>query len=85
MTIVNCNQHEYPTYSFVITKAMEDDPGVGTVYISKTFMETLQVKDGDPVQLIGPTECVVQAKSHPNPWIDTRMVSVDKHTWKPPS
>lgn len=76
----DCNQHEYPTYSFVITKAMEEDPGVGTVYISKAFMETLQVKDGDPVQLIGPTECVVQAKSHPNPWIDTRMVSVDKHT-----
>lgn len=76
----DCKQHEYPTYSFVITKVMEEDPGVGTVYISKAFMETLQLKEGDPVQLIGPTECVVQAKGHPNPWIDTRMVSIDKHT-----
>ncbi|MBI5250631.1 MAG: AAA family ATPase [Desulfomonile tiedjei] len=76
----DCSQHEFPAYTFVITKVMEEDPGVATVYISKSFMETLQVEDGDPVQLIGPTECVVQAKGHPNPWIDTRMVSVDKQT-----
>jgi transitional endoplasmic reticulum ATPase len=76
----DCNHHEYPTYSFVMTKVMEEDPGVGTVYISKAFMENLELKDGDPVQLIGPRECVVQAKSHPNPWVDTRMVSVDKKT-----
>ncbi len=76
----DCNNHHHPTYSFVITKVMEEDPGVGTVYISKAFMENLEVRDGDPVELLGPTSCVVQAKPHPNPWIDTRMISVDKHT-----
>ncbi len=76
----DCKKHESPTYAFVITKVMEEDPGVGTVYISKTFMDNLQLEDGDPVQIIGPNECVVQAKRHPNPWIDTRMVSVDRLT-----
>lgn len=76
----DCHNHEYPTYSFVITKVMEEDPGTGTVYISKAFMETLQLKDGDPVEIVGAPDCLVQAKSHPNPWIDTRMISLDKQT-----
>lgn len=76
----DCSGHDHPTYSFVITKVMEEDPGTGTAYISKTFMEDLRVQDGDAVELLGPNPCIVQARSHPNPWIDTRMVSVDRET-----
>jgi len=59
---------------------MEEDPGTGTVYVSKAFMETLQLKDGDPVEIVGAPDCLVQAKAHPNAWIDTRMISLDKQT-----
>lgn len=76
----DCASHEFPTYSFVVTRVMEDDPGMGTVYVSKTFMETLQLQEGDPVEIAGAGGCVVQARSHPNPWVDTRMVSLDKGT-----
>lgn len=76
----DCASHEFPTYSFVVTRVMEDDPGSGTVYISKLFMESLQLHDGDPVEIVDSGGCVVQARSHPNPWVDTRMVSLDKGT-----
>jgi transitional endoplasmic reticulum ATPase len=76
----DCHKQDFPTYSFVVTKVMEEDPGVGTVYISKAFMQTLQLEEGEPVELIGPQSLIVQAKSHPNPWIDTRMISLDKDT-----
>jgi transitional endoplasmic reticulum ATPase len=59
---------------------MEEDPGSGTVYLSQSFMKEMQVSSGDVVELLGDSVCVVQAKEHPNPWIDTRMVSVDKQT-----
>ncbi len=76
----DCSRHDHPTYSFVVTKVMDEDPGVGTVYISKAFMETLELESGDPVQLVGPKPVIVQAKPHPNPWVDTRMVSLDEDT-----
>ncbi len=76
----DCRQHENPTYAFVITKVMEEDPGCGTVYISQTYMEQMRLKEGDPVEVTGSNEFAVQARSHPNPWVDTRMVSFDKHT-----
>lgn len=76
----DCPNHDHPTFTFVITKVMEEDPGIGTAYISKTFMESLSVEEGDAVELLGPKPCIVQARCHPNPWIDTRMVSVDKET-----
>ncbi len=76
----DCRHHEYPTYTFVVTKVMERDPGCGTVYISKTFLETLQVEEGDPVEIVDAQGSVVQARSHPNPWIDTRMISLDQQT-----
>jgi transitional endoplasmic reticulum ATPase len=76
----DCHTQDYPTYSFVVTRVMEDDPGTGTVYISSPFMETLQLKDGDSVEVLDKGGLVVQAKAHPNPWIDTRMISMDKNT-----
>ena len=76
----DCHEHEHPAYAFVITKVMEEDPGSGTVYISPTFMENLMLEEGDPVEILGPQGCVVQARSHPNRWIDTRMISFDVHT-----
>lgn len=75
----DCSRHEFPTHTFVITKVMEEDPGIGMVYISKMFMENLKLSDGDPVELVG-QNVVVQARSHPNPWVDTRMVSLDRQT-----
>ncbi|MGC8658619.1 MAG: AAA family ATPase [Desulfomonilaceae bacterium] len=76
----DCHKNEYPTFSFVVTKVIDDIPGTGTVFISKAFMENLGVQDGDAVEVVGPSGCVVQAKSHPNSWIDTRMVSFDRDT-----
>lgn len=76
----DCHEHEHPTYTFVVTKVMEEDPGTGTAYISSTYMELLQVGDGDPVEILDGEGCVVQARSHPNPWIDTRMISLDRQT-----
>ncbi len=76
----DCTKHEHPTYSFVITKVMEADPGVGCVFISKRFMETLSLSEGEPVQVLASPPLVVQARSHPNAWIDTRMISLDKDT-----
>ena len=76
----DCAHHESPSYTFVVTKVMEEDPGQGTVYISKDFMEKLGVLDGDHVEIVDAGGYVVQARSHPNPWIDTRMISLDQHT-----
>jgi transitional endoplasmic reticulum ATPase len=76
----DCKEHEYPTYSFVVTKVMEKDPGNGTAYVSKVFMENLELEEGDPVEILGRVSCVVQAREHPNPWVDTRMISLDKET-----
>lgn len=76
----DCHKHENPTFSFVITKVMEEDPGSGTVYISPAYMENMGLDEGDPVEIVGPNGLVVQARSHPNRWIDTRMVSFDRHT-----
>ena len=76
----DCGQHDHPTYSFVITKVMESEPGSGTAYISKPFMENLHLGEGDPVEIVVTPKCVVQAKFHPNSWIDTRMISLDKQT-----
>jgi transitional endoplasmic reticulum ATPase len=76
----DCGHHDHPTFSFVVTRVMEEDPGSGTAYISKTFMESLQLQEGDAVEIVGKEGCVLQAKSHPNPWADTRMISVDRHT-----
>jgi len=74
----DCGNHGFPTFSFVVTRVMEEDPGVGLVYISQDFMEKLGVEDGGTVELVGHEGCVVQARSHPNPWVDTRMISLDK-------
>jgi transitional endoplasmic reticulum ATPase len=76
----DCGKHEHPTYAFVVTRVMEEDPGVGTAYIAKTFMEQLMLQDGDAVEIVGKEGCVIQARSHPNPWADTRMISLDRHT-----
>lgn len=76
----DCAAHESPTYSFVVTKVTESEPGHGSAYISKPFMENLQLIEGDPVEIVGFPNCVVQAKAHPNAWIDTRMISLDKDT-----
>jgi transitional endoplasmic reticulum ATPase len=43
-------------------------------------MEKLEVEEGDPVELVDGNGWVVQARTHPNPWVDTRMVSLDQHT-----
>jgi transitional endoplasmic reticulum ATPase len=74
----DCGHHHFPTYSFVVTRVMEEDPGVGLAYISQDYMEKLGVADGETVELVGHDGCVVQAKTHPNPWVDTRMISLDK-------
>ncbi|MCX5861829.1 MAG: AAA family ATPase [Desulfomonile sp.] len=76
----DCAGHEHPTFTFVITKVMETDPGVRTVFISKPFMENLKLVEGDPVEILCDQKCFVQARSHPNSWIDTRMISLDKDT-----
>lgn len=76
----DCGKHEYPTFTFVITKVMDAVPGSGTAFISKPFMESLQLQEGDPVEILSDPGCVLQARSHPNPWIDTRMISLDKDT-----
>jgi transitional endoplasmic reticulum ATPase len=76
----DCAEHEHPTYSFVLTRVMEEDPGHGTVFISSDFMEKLHLQEGDTVEVIGSERCVVQARSHPNPWVDTRMISLDSAT-----
>ncbi len=75
-----CNKSSNTTYSFVVTKVIDDFPGAGAVFISKTYMENLSLSDGDAVEILGPNGCIVQAKSHPNAWIDTRMVSFDRDT-----
>ena len=76
----DCAQHEYPTYSFVVTKVMDEDPGAGTVYISPAFMESLTLSEGDPVEILAPASLVVQARTHPNRWMDARMIALDKHS-----
>ncbi|MGP8282609.1 MAG: AAA family ATPase [Desulfomonilaceae bacterium] len=76
----DCLKSPNTTYSFVVTKVIDDFPGTGAVFISKTFMENLELSDGDAVEILGPHGCIVQAKSHPNSWIDTRMVSFDRDT-----
>lgn len=76
----DCHKNQYPTYAFVVTKVVDDYPGTGVVFISKTFMENLGLTDGEAVEVLGSYECVVQAKSHPNSWIDTRMISFDRDT-----
>lgn len=76
----DCHKSEHPTYTFVITKVMEQDPGTRTVYISSDFMEKLKLEEGDPVEILDAGGCIAQAKCHPNAWIDTRMVSLDKMT-----
>ncbi len=48
----DCHKSEHPTYSFVVTKVMEHDPGTRTVYISSVFMEKLELTDGDPVEIL---------------------------------
>ncbi len=76
----DCHRHENPTYTFVVTKVMSSREGGGTVFISKQFMELLTLQDGDPVEILSTPECIVQAKSHPNSWMDARMISVDQDT-----
>ena len=76
----DCGSHENPTYTFVITKVVQEDLGGGTVFISPTFMENLKLNEGDPVEIVDHDDCMVQAKSHPNRWIDTRMISLDHDT-----
>ncbi len=76
----DCHKHEYPAYTFVVTKVMEEDPGFGVAYISESFMEKMALKENDPVQIVDANGCVVQARTHPNPWIETRMIGLDKQT-----
>ncbi len=76
----DCHKHSYPAYSFVVTKVMEQDPGTASVFISKDFMEKLQLEEGDPVEVVGADGVILQARSHPNPWVDRRMVSLDRQT-----
>jgi len=76
----DCRLHDNPTYTFVVTKVVSAREAPGTVYISKQFMEVLTLKDGDPVEILCDPECVVQAKSHPNSWMDARMISLDQDT-----
>lgn len=76
----DCEKHEYPTYSFVVTKIMDEDPGAGTVYISPAFMERLDLSEGDPVEMLAPAPLVVQARTHPNRWMDARMIALDNHS-----
>lgn len=76
----DCHKNDHPTFTFVITKVMEHDPGIRTVYISSVFMEKLELSDGDPVEILDAGGSIAQARPHPNAWIDTRMVSLDKLT-----
>lgn len=76
----DCRHHDFPTYTFIVTQVMEEEPPSGTVYISKTFMDTLNLREGDPVEVVDRDGLVLQARSHPNPCVDTRMISMDKHT-----
>lgn len=76
----DCHLHEHPTYTFVVTKVMEEHHGNGTVFISTSFMETMGVTDNDSVEAVGETSCMVKAKPHPNPWVETRMISLDAGT-----
>jgi len=76
----DCHRHPYPTYMFVITKVVADHQASGVVYISKQFMELLELAEGDPVEMLTSPSCILQAKAHPNSWIDTRMISVDQDT-----
>lgn len=76
----DCDKHDYPTYSFVVTKVIDDYPGSGVVFISRIFMENLKLSDGDAVEILGSSACIVQARNHPNSWIDTRMISFDRDT-----
>ena len=76
----DCHKNDHPTFTFVITKVMEHDPGIRTVYISNVFMEKLELSDGDPVEILDAGGSIAQARPHPNAWIDTRMVSLDKLT-----
>jgi len=65
---------------FVITKVATDHQPGGTVYISKQFMDLLNLSEGDPVEILGSPSCILQAKAHPNSWIDSRMISVGQDT-----
>ncbi|MEJ2715756.1 MAG: AAA family ATPase [Deltaproteobacteria bacterium] len=76
----DCASHDHPTFSFVVTKVMEEDPGSPTVYVSQDFMEKLGLEEDDPVEIVDSGGHVVQAKSHPNPWVETRMISLDAST-----
>ena len=76
----DCANHDFPTHSFVVTRVMEEDPGSGTVFISPSFMEKLYVEDGDPVEIVDAGGIIVQARPHPNPWADARMISLDHKT-----
>lgn len=76
----DCHVHESPAYMFVITKVMSEHQEAGTVYISKQFMEFLRLSEGDPVEMLTSPSCILQAKAHPNAWIDTRMISLDQET-----
>ncbi len=76
----DCHKHEHPTYTFVVTKVMEEDPGFGVAYISGSFMQKMGLNENDPVEIVDTTGCVVQARTHPNPWIETRMIGLDKLT-----
>ncbi|MFC1834306.1 AAA family ATPase [Thermodesulfobacteriota bacterium] len=76
----DCASQDNPSYTFVITKVSEEDPGTGTVYISSTFMEKMGLAEGDPVKILDAEGYVVQARKHPNAWIDTRMISLDRMT-----
>lgn len=74
----DCHKHDYPTFTFVVTKVMDENPGAPTVYISSEYMEKLQVKEDDTVKIVDRDDSVLQVRAHPNPWVDTRMISVDR-------
>ncbi len=76
----DCHKHENPTYTFVVTKVTDEDPGSATVFISQDFMEKLDVSEGDPVEVVDSGGFILRARTHPNPWIETRMVSLDQQS-----
>jgi transitional endoplasmic reticulum ATPase len=76
----DCGKHDFPTYSFVVTKVIDDGKDFGSVYISPQFMETLDLSDGDPVELVGSEKRILKAKPHPNRWMDARMICLDSDT-----
>ena len=76
----DCGNQDFPTYSFVVTKVIDDGKDFGTVYISPSFMETLELSDGDPVELVGSEKRILKAKPHPNRWMDSRMICLDSDT-----